>query len=160
MSRFVSVCLCAIVALVALTGAPIMLPPAPALAASGTLRMETALHETPAHGAPVIALLTEGAVVIIDGPPVDGFYPVTVGDVSGWMRGETLQLEKDIWEEEAETAPPVEETAGMAPVAQTADADPVAGETPSAEFLPIARAPRKLTSDNSPSRTSGEQRPR
>ena len=32
----------------------------------------------------------------IDGPPVDGFYPVTAGDLSGWMRGETLSVEKDI----------------------------------------------------------------
>ena len=45
---------------------------------------------------PLIALLPEGTVVSIDGPPVDGFYPVTAGDLSGWMRGETLSLEKDI----------------------------------------------------------------
>ena len=60
------------------------------------LSMETPLQESPAPEAPLIALLPEGTVVSIDGPPVDGFYPVTAGDLSGWMRGETLSVEKDI----------------------------------------------------------------
>ncbi len=95
MSRSISVCLRAVVALVALFGTSLS-SPAPVLAATGMLNMETPLHESPAPGAPVIALLPEGTVVSIDGPPVDGFYPVTAGDLSGWMRGETLSLEKDI----------------------------------------------------------------
>ena len=70
--------------------------PALALAATGMLSVETPLQESPAHEAPLIALLPEGTVVSIDGPPVDGFYPVTAGDLSGWMRGETLSVEKDI----------------------------------------------------------------
>jgi uncharacterized protein YraI len=102
MSRVVSVCLCAILAFVAVTGAS-LLGPVPALAASGTLTMETPLHEAPDHGSRLIALLPEGTVVSIDGPPVDGFYPVSTGELSGWMRGETLELAKDIIEDPAES---------------------------------------------------------
>ena len=119
MSRSISVCLRAVVALVALFGT-LVSGPAPALAASGTLNMETPLHESPAHGAPVIALLPEGTVVSIDGPPVDGFYPVTAGDLAGWMRGETLALEKDVATEGDEASPPPEASNGLLPVEQTA----------------------------------------
>jgi uncharacterized protein YraI len=136
MSRSISVCLRAVVALVALFGT-LVSEPAPVLAATGMLSMETPLHESPAHGAPVIALLSEGTVVSIDGPPVDGFYPVTAGDLAGWMRGETLALEKDVGVagDEASALPeasngllPVEQTAGdgTVPTETTATVDPVA----------------------------------
>src|SRR5919107_6035426 len=114
MSRSISVCLRAVVALVALFGTLVSVP-APALAASGMLNMETPLHESPAHGAPVIALLPEGSVVSIDGPPVDGFYPVTAGDLAGWMRGETLSIEKDIVAEESQVGPPPTASDGLVP---------------------------------------------
>jgi uncharacterized protein YraI len=127
MSRIVSVCLGAMIALVALTTTP-LLRPTPVLAASGTVSMETALHESPDHGAPVIALLGEGTVVSIDGPPVDGFYPVTAGNVAGWMRGETLLVEKDVPVEVGAIASPSPEADGMRPIEQTAD-----GETPPVE---------------------------
>lgn len=117
MSRFVSVCLCAMVAFVSVAGA-MLLGPAPALAASGTLTMETPLHESPDHGAPLVTLLPEGTTVSIDGPPVDGFYPVSTDGLSGWMRGETLELAKDIVEEPADTAATPEETAESIPVEQ------------------------------------------
>lgn len=122
MSRSVSVCLCAVLAFVALSGVR-LLNPVPAFAASGVVSMETPLHDSPDHAAAVLALLPEGTAVSIDGPPVDGFYPVSTGDLSGWMRGETLQLEKDIPYEEApadaattETQQPIEPV----PVEQTA----------------------------------------
>jgi uncharacterized protein YraI len=105
-------------AFVALTGAR-LLDPLPALAASGTLSMDTPLHDSPGHGAPVIALLPEGAVVSITGPPIDGFYPVTTGELAGWMRGETILLEKDIPYEEPAASPPPEGMA-EAPIEQTA----------------------------------------
>src|SRR5215207_4419311 len=104
MSRSISVCLRAVVALVALFGT-LLSSPAPMLAATGMLSVETQLQESPAHGAPLIALLPEGTVVSIDGPPVDGFYQVTAVDLSGWMRGETLSLEKDIVAEGGEASP-------------------------------------------------------
>ena len=95
MSRSVSVCLCAVLVFMAVSSVR-LLNPERVFAASGTVSMETPLHESPAHNAPVLALLPEGTVVSIDGPPVEGFYPVSTGEMSGWMRGETLQLEKDI----------------------------------------------------------------
>jgi uncharacterized protein YraI len=111
MSRIVACCLCASVALVALCGAH-LLRPAPALAATGTLQMETPLHDAPNPGAPLIALLPPGTVVSIEGPPVDGFYPVASGDLSGWMRGETLALQKDIPEDDTLSGTPAAEASG------------------------------------------------
>jgi hypothetical protein len=94
MSRVGFVSLCAIAALVAFISAA-LLPPVPVLAASGVLTMETSLLESPDVAAPVIALLSEGTAVAIDGPPVNGFYPVIAGNLSGWMPGDTLSIEKD-----------------------------------------------------------------
>ena len=129
MSRLVPVWLCAVVALVALTGAP-GFHPAPVIAASGTLRTETPLHDSPDPAAPVIALLSEGTTVSIDGPPVDGFYPVTAENLSGWMRGETLQVEKDLAAsddaEEMAVDAPLEETDETVPVEAPAALDPSA----------------------------------
>jgi uncharacterized protein YraI len=163
MSRSVSVCLCAVLVFVAVSSMR-LLDPAPAFAASGTVSLETPLHESPDHGAPVLALLPEGTVVSIDGPPSDGFYPVSTGDLSGWMRGETLQLQKDIPYEgaESEVAPaesdqpletvPVEQTAadgaapaeesitdGAAPADTAATADPAVD--PALATDPAAQAP-------------------
>jgi hypothetical protein len=127
MSRIVSVCLRVIVVLAALTGTPLF-HPAPVLAASGTLSMETPLHDSPDPAAPVIALLAAGSTVSIDGPPVDGFYPVTASDLSGWMRGESLQIEKDTPEpavvEETEIDPLGDDTGGTVPVEASPALDP------------------------------------
>src|SRR5215210_2006337 len=127
MSRFISVCLRAVVALVALLGT-LVWSPDPALAATGTLSVETPLQESPAHEAPLLALLPEGTVVSVDGPPVDGFYPVTAGDLSGWMRGETLSVEKDIVADGGSSSPPPPESDGLVPIEQTTGGDPAAVE--------------------------------
>jgi uncharacterized protein YraI len=140
MSRFISVCLRAVMALVALLGT-IVSSPNSALAATGMLSVETPLQESPAHEAPLIALLPEGTVVSIDGPPVDGFYPVTAGDLSGWMRGETLSVEKDSVEEGDEASPPPTASDGLVPVEQTTGDDPAGVETP-ATVDPAADAAR------------------
>jgi len=129
MSRSISVCLRAIVALVALFGTSLS-SPAPMLAATGLLSLETPLQESPGQGAPVIALLPEGTVVSIEGPPVDGFYPVTAGDLSGWMRGETLSVEKDIAAEGSEGGSTPAESDGLVPIEQTAEGDAAPVETP------------------------------
>src|SRR4051794_21393235 len=129
MSRFISVCLRAVVALVALLGT-LVSNLDPALAATGTLGLATPLQESPAPEAPLVALLPEGTVVSIDGPPVDGFYPVTAGDLSGWMRGETLSVEKDIVADGGNSSPPPAESVGLVPVEQTTSDDPATAETP------------------------------
>lgn len=133
MLRVVPVWLCAIVALVALTGGAVFRP-APVLASSGTLSMETALHDSPDPAAPVIAVLAAGTIVSIDGPPVEGFYPVTAGDSSGWMRGETIQLEKDTPDpdvtEGTEVDPLVDDTVESVPAEAPAEREPATDASP------------------------------
>ncbi|MCA9877429.1 MAG: hypothetical protein KC442_06600, partial [Thermomicrobiales bacterium] len=130
MSRMVSVCLCAIVAFVSVAGAA-LLGPVPVLAANGTLTMATPLQETPDPAATMIVLLAPGAVVTIEGPPVDGFYPVSAEGFTGWMRGETMTLTKDV-PPEADAATPLAEDGApvddMAPIAQEASDDPLTAE--------------------------------
>lgn len=140
MSRSISIWLRAMVALAIFTGAP-GFHPAPVLAASGMLSTDTPLHDSPDPAAPVIALLSAGTHVSIDGPPVEGFYPVTAGDLAGWMRGETLQLEKDTPAPEAaqdmDAAPPVDETDPTIPVEATAAAEVAAEPTIDPTVTPI-----------------------
>jgi hypothetical protein len=139
MSNRVVVWLCTIMTLGALSAAP-GLRPAPVLAASGTLTADTPLLDAPDPAAPVIALLTEGTVVSIDGPPVEGFYPVMAGDLSGWMRGETVQVEKDTAEsvaaEEMETTVLVDDTVESVPVETPADLEPAPDATPASTIDP------------------------
>ncbi len=129
MSRFVSACLCAILACFSTAGMS-FIGPASVRAAEGTLTVETPLHETPDHGSPLVALLGEGTVVTVDGPPVDGFYPVTTGSGTGWMRGETLALVKDIIEEPAELTQAEDGGGEMAPLAQETNDVPPPANTP------------------------------
>jgi hypothetical protein len=96
----------------------------------------------------VIVLLPEGSIVSIDGPPIDGFYPVTAGDRSGWMQGETVQIEKDLAEPDAANETPVDATAELDPARSTtvepaADAvvDPIAATDASARAPMDASAP-------------------
>jgi len=95
----------------------------------------------------VLALLAEGTIVSIDGPPVDGFYPVTAENLSGWMRGETVQLEKDTPEpdgtEGTEVDPLVDATDELASVEAPAELEPAtdaAADTAAApeEAIPVA----------------------
>src|SRR5215212_11972982 len=118
-ARLVSVWLCAMIALVAVSGACVFYPAA-VFAASGTVSQETPLYDSADPAAPAIALLPEGTIVSIDGPPVDGFYPVTAGDRSGWMPGETVQIEKDLPESD-----PAEKMAVDASLGQTDETGPV-----------------------------------
>lgn len=97
--------------------------PAPALAATGVLNIASPLHEGPDPGTTVIAVLAEGTAVSIDGPPVDGFYPVSSGAVSGWMRGETLMLTKDV-PVETLTDAAAPELVDPAPVEMAAESSP------------------------------------
>ena len=155
MSRLVPVWLCASVALIALTGS-LTVRPAPVLAASGTVSQETQLHASPDPAAPVIALLAEGTSVSIDGPPVDGFYPVTAGGHSGWVRGETMQLEKDLAApddaEEMAIASPVDETDETVPVEAPAELDPAPDPAMSTtvEVAPDPAAETSAATETSP----------
>ena len=128
----VPVWVCAMIALGAVSGT-IVFHPTAVFAASGTVSMETPLYDAPDSAAPVIALLPEGTTVSIDGPPVDGFYPVTADDRSGWMRGETVQVEKDLAEPDAAAEmavdAPLDQTDGMGPEDASAELDPALATT-------------------------------
>ncbi|MCC2626797.1 MAG: hypothetical protein K0S14_447 [Thermomicrobiales bacterium] len=128
-SKWVSGCLCAIVALVALIGAALV-DPVPVLAASGTLRTETPLLDAPGPATPVITVLPAGTAVSIDGPPVDGFYPVTAENLSGWIGGEALHIEKDTLEsgvaEDMHADPLLNDTDEIVPVEDLNALDPSA----------------------------------
>jgi uncharacterized protein YraI len=133
-SRLVSVWLCAMIAFGAVSGA-LVIPPASVFAAFATVSQEAPLYDSADPAAPVIALLPEGTTVSIDGPPVDGFYPVTAGDLSGWMRGETVQVEKDLAESDAAEMvvdASLDETNEGVPAPEAVSAD---GMTPENEFI-------------------------
>ncbi len=116
----------------AVSGAPIFHPSA-VLAASGMVSVETPLHDSPDPAAPVIALLPEGTIISIGGPPVDGFYPVTAGDRSGWIRGESLHVEKDLAEsdagEEMAVDAPHDKTDETVPADSSPELDPALSTT-------------------------------
>lgn len=143
MSRMVSVCLCAVVAFVSVAGAT-LLGPVPVLAANGTLTMATPLQEAPDPSATMIVLLAPGAVVTIEGPPVDGFYPVSAEGFTGWMRGETMTLTKDVPPDDTAATPLAEDGApedGVAPIAQEASDDQLTAQElapPAEELAPPA----------------------
>lgn len=127
MSKLAVAGLCAVAALVALAAAP--LRPGPVFAAAAALGVEAALRDAPDPGAAVLALLPAGTVVSIDGPPSDGFYPVTAGNLTGWTPGEAL-----LWEKEVPAGDP-DASADAVPVATTADA-PVADPAPMDAMAP------------------------
>jgi hypothetical protein len=112
------------------------------LAASATVSQETPLLDSPDPAAPEIALLADGTVVSLDGPPVDGFYPVTAGDRSGWIRGEAMQVEKDLAESDAAEEMPanasLDETDEAAPTTEPLPAD---GMTPENELVLVDAVP-------------------
>jgi hypothetical protein len=107
-------------------------PPGAVFAASGTVSQETPLYDSADPDAPVITLLPEGTIVSIDGSPVDGFYPVTADDRSGWMRGEAVQVEKDLPEsdavEEMVVDASLDETNETAPPGEAVPADTLTSE--------------------------------
>jgi uncharacterized protein YraI len=149
-SRILSGCLCAIVAFVSVVGAA-LIQPVPVLAANGTLTMATPLQDAPDPAAAMILLLAPGAVISIDGPPVEGFYPVSVEGYTGWMRGETMTLTKDIAPEEDAGTPSTEDGVvpadGEVPIAQDASEDPLTAE----ELAPPAEEVTAQVEDTSAS---------
>ena len=144
MSRIFSVCLCAIVTFVSVAGA-MLLEPAAVSAANGTLTMATPLQDAPDPSASMIVLLAPGAVVTIEGPPIDAFYPVSAEGYSGWMRGETMSLAKDVPPDEDSATPQTEDGSvpadGEVPFEQDASEDPLTAQElapPAEEAVPAA----------------------
>ncbi|MCD6031713.1 MAG: hypothetical protein K0S78_3887 [Thermomicrobiales bacterium] len=91
MRKHVVVCLLVVVVLAALAGVSLL---GPALAAPGTLLSDAPVLGAPNPEAASVGWLPAGSAVSVDGPPVDGFYPVTAEDVSGWLPAASLLLDQ------------------------------------------------------------------
>jgi uncharacterized protein YraI len=91
MQKRAVVCLSVVGALVALAGVPLL---GPVLAAPGTLLSDAPVLAEPNPEAAAVGWLPAGSAVSIDGPPVDGFYPVAAGEVSGWLPAASLLLDQ------------------------------------------------------------------
>jgi uncharacterized protein YraI len=73
----------------------LLIRPGAVLATTSTVAVDTSLYDAPPPDAHVVATLPAGTVVSIAGPPTADFYPVTAGNVSGWLQGELLDVDKD-----------------------------------------------------------------
>ena len=94
-----------ITALIVLLGL-ILVRPAAVLATTATVAADTSLYDAPGTGAHVVTKLPAGTIVSIAGPPSADFYPVIAGELSGWLPGELLHVQKD--EIEAGNGSPVD----------------------------------------------------
>jgi hypothetical protein len=92
MPKLTVACAGAVVVFVALIVGP-ALKPDHVFAATAVVSAETPLLEAPAADAVVLTPLPAGTAVSLDGPPVDGYFPVTVWDLAGWVRGDALSFE-------------------------------------------------------------------
>jgi hypothetical protein len=119
MPKFVLACVCAVVLLLGSIGGPV-LQPAAVFATTATVSVDAALLDAASPDAGVLTTLAWGTAVSIDGEPVDGYYPVSVDGLSGWLPGEVLEIADDA---------PVE---GVSPDAASAET----GEVPSADQGP------------------------
>lgn len=91
MRKVAAVCLSVVVALGALAGLALL---GPALAAPGTLLSDAPVLGEPNPEAAAVGWLPAGSAVSVDGPPVNGFYPVAAGEVSGWLPAASLLLDQ------------------------------------------------------------------
>jgi hypothetical protein len=95
MSRLFVFLVCALLAVTALATTSVV-GPSPALAASGTLQFDTSLQADPRDDANSLSWLAAGTEAYVTGDSVDGYYPVTVGVLTGWIRADALVLEEEI----------------------------------------------------------------
>jgi hypothetical protein len=71
-----------------------MLNPAPVLAAPGVLQFDASLQDGPQDTANSLSWLPAGTEVYVTGDQVTGYYPVTVGVLTGWVTAAALVLEE------------------------------------------------------------------
>ncbi len=111
--------------------------PHPALAASGILQVDASLQDAPQDDANSLSWLAAGTEVYVTGDQAAGYYPVTVGVLTGWVRADALVVE-------AETPVTTVDPGAATPVGAVAAAD----VTPA-----VAAAPEPLLDPNAPSVT-------
>lgn len=135
MSRITVFALCVFLSLV---GVASIATPAPVRAAYIKLAYDASLQETPQDAGFSLAMLPAGVVVTTTGDPVDGYYPVTAGGKSGWVRGDALALDAadSAAAEAVATTPPPDPAVPDEPVA----AEPLPGEPVAEEPAPVEPA--------------------
>jgi hypothetical protein len=69
--------------------------PSPVLAAPGILQFDTSLQDGPQDNANSLSWLPAGTEVYVTGDQVTGYYPVTVGVLTGWVAAGALALEEE-----------------------------------------------------------------
>jgi hypothetical protein len=162
MPKFVLACACAVVLLVGSIEVPV-LQPAAVFAVTATVSVDATLLDAASPEAVVLATLPWGTAVSIDGEPVDGYYPVSVEGLSGWLPGEVLEIAKDAPVEAVDPGAAPAETGEVPPADQapsgTADAtasapvdsEPIAAEPVAAEPVADPAAPAAGYPDAGPS---------
>ncbi len=126
---------CTLVALVTVATAS-MWNPHPVLAAPGILQFDASLQDGPQDTANSLSWLAAGTEVYVTGDQVTGYYPVTVGVLTGWVAAGALVLEE---ESPVTTVDPGAAT----PVGVVAAPEP----------LPVVSAPEPQLDPNAPSVT-------
>lgn len=94
------------------------------LAGPGILQTDASLQNEPGEGdgSYSVAWLPAGTEVWVTGDSSAGYYPVTVGVLTGWIRGEALVMEAQTVSESS--------ASGIAtPVGSVASPDPLPGQT-------------------------------
>lgn len=92
MPRVTLLLVCTLLGLVALATSA-ALHPQPVLAAPGILQFDVSLQDGPQDTANSLSWLTAGTEVFVTGEAVTGYYPVTVGVLTGWVLASALVLE-------------------------------------------------------------------
>lgn len=90
MPRLTVVLMCVFLSLAALVAA---WTPGSVQAASVWLVYDASLQEAPQDAALSLTMLPARIVVTITGDPVDGYYPVFAGGMSGWIRADAMELD-------------------------------------------------------------------
>lgn len=85
---------CLLLALIALASFAVATP-RPVLAAPGILQFDASLQDGPRDDANSLSWLPAGEEVYVTGDQVSGYYPVTVGVLTGWVQADALVLEEE-----------------------------------------------------------------
>jgi hypothetical protein len=99
-------------------------------AATATLSADAPLLDAPSSGGAMLTLLPAGAIVAVDGEAVDGYAPVTAGDLAGWVPSEAL-----LWDD-AGGEPATDNGNAATPIAE--DAVAAAPAEPSVAAAPLS----------------------
>jgi len=111
--------------------------PQSALAATATASGDLTVFAGPGEAYDPLTYAPAGAVLSVDGDPIDGFYPVTFDGVSGWAATWLVAVDGATAPVAEEAAPVVEETAPVVETPAPVDtvASPPAGTASSEEEI-------------------------